>query len=84
LSAYRGSTGIRLTLQNASYLIGVDEKTEVAYIVSIHGKLTGGISSMPTAFPLDRGNLKVLHDEVLAYWRTLAPRSRTKTSAFVL
>jgi hypothetical protein len=46
-----------------TYLIGVDEKAEVAYII---------------------GNLRVLRDEVLAYWRTLAPSSRMKTSAFVL
>jgi hypothetical protein len=67
-----------------TYLIGVDEKAEAAYIVSIHGNLTGGISSMQMMFPLDRGNPRVLHDEVLAYWRTLAPSSKTKTSAFVL
>jgi len=67
-----------------TYLIGVDEKAEVAYIISIHGNLTGGISSIPTTFPLDRGNLRVLRDEVQAYWRTLAPSSKMKTSAFVL
>jgi hypothetical protein len=67
-----------------TYLIGVDERAEVAYIVSIHGNLTGGISTIPKTFPLDRGNLKVLRDEVLAYWKTLAPSSSKKTSAFVL
>ena len=56
----------------------------VAYIVSIHGNLKGGVSSIPTPFPLDRGNLKVLHDEVVAYWRTLAPSSKLKSSAFAL
>jgi hypothetical protein len=42
---------IRCTIP--TYLIGVDEKPEVAYIVSIHGNLTGGISSnspMPSLF----------------------------------
>jgi hypothetical protein len=67
-----------------TYLIGIDEKAEVAYIISIHGNLTGGISAIPTTFPLDRGNLRVLHDEVLAHWRTLSPSSKRKTSAFVL
>src|SRR3954466_2005540 len=47
-----------------TYLIGVDEKAEIAYIVSIHGKITGGISSIPTSYPLDRVNLKLLRDEV--------------------
>jgi hypothetical protein len=67
-----------------TYLIGVDEKAEVAYIVSIHGKITGGISSIPTKYPLDRGNLKILRDEVRAYWKSLAVSSKSKTSAFVL
>ncbi|MBO0801271.1 MAG: DUF4365 domain-containing protein [Blastocatellia bacterium] len=67
-----------------TYLIGVDERAAVAYIVSIHGRLTGGISSIPTTYPLDRGNLRILRDEVRAYWRTLAGTSRTKTSSFVL
>jgi hypothetical protein len=67
-----------------TYLIGVDEKAEVAYIVSIHGKITGGISSIPTAYPLDRGNLKRLRDEVRTYWKTLAVSSKSKTSAFAL
>jgi Domain of unknown function (DUF4365) len=67
-----------------TYLIGIDERAEVAYIVSIHGNLTGGISSIPTTFPLDRGNLKVLRDEVLAYWTKLAPSSKMKSSAFAL
>jgi hypothetical protein len=55
-----------------TYLIGIDERAEVAYIVSVHGNLKGGISSIATTFPLDRGNLKLLRDEVLAYWTTLA------------
>jgi hypothetical protein len=67
-----------------TYLIGVDEKAEVAYIVSIHGSLAGGISSIPTAFPLEPGTLKALYDEVPGYWRKLARSSREKTSVFVL
>jgi hypothetical protein len=67
-----------------TYLIGVDEKAEVAYIVSIHGKIEGGISSIPTTYPLDRGNLRILRDEVRAYWKTLAVSSTSKTSAFAL
>jgi hypothetical protein len=67
-----------------TYLIGVDEKAEMAYIVSIHGKIVGGISSIPTMYPLDRGNLRILRDEVRAYWKTLATSSKSKTSAFVL
>jgi hypothetical protein len=67
-----------------TYLIGVGEKAEIAYIVSIHGKITSGISSIPTAYPLDSGNLRILRDEVRAYWRTLAVSSKSKSSAFAL
>jgi hypothetical protein len=67
-----------------TYLIGVDEKAEMAYIVSIHGKIVGAISSIPTKYPLDRGNPRILRDEVRAYWKTLASSSKSKMSAFVL
>ena len=56
----------------------------MAYIVSIHGAVKGGIASIPTTFPLDAGDLKALYDEVLGYWRKLARSSREKTSVFVL
>jgi hypothetical protein len=67
-----------------TYLIGVYEKAVVAYNVSIHGKITSGISSIPTAYPLDRGNLRILRDEVRTYWKSLAVSSKTKRSAFAL
>jgi Domain of unknown function (DUF4365) len=67
-----------------TYLIGVDAKAEIAYIISIHGRIRGGISSIPTAYPLDRGNLRIWRDEVRAYWKTLAVSSKSKTSVFAL
>jgi hypothetical protein len=67
-----------------TYLIGFDEKEQMAYILSIHGKLTGSIASIPKAFPLDRGNLRILHDEVATYWKSLALSSGSKTSVFTL
>ena len=67
-----------------TYLIGVDERAEIAYIVSIHSRITGGITSIPTTYPLDSGNMRILRDEVRAYWRTLATSSKAKSSAFVL
>jgi hypothetical protein len=67
-----------------TYLIGVDERAELAYIVSIHGRIVGGISSIPMLYPLDRGILRILRDEVRAYWKTLATSSKSKMSAFVL
>ncbi len=67
-----------------TYLIGVDERNEIAYIVSIHGSIEGGVASIPRTYPLDPGNLKILHDEVRTYWKTLASGSKSKTSAFAL
>jgi hypothetical protein len=60
----------------------VDEPRAKAYIVSIHGRLTQSISSMPTAYPLDPQNLKKLWDEVRVYWRALGRAAKTKTSVF--
>src|SRR5262245_22426901 len=47
-----------------TYLIGVDEPNERAYVVSLHGKLEGPIASMPAKYPLNARNLRKLWDEV--------------------
>jgi hypothetical protein len=65
-----------------TYLIGIDEPMAKAYIVSIHGRLSKAISSMPTAYPLDCHNLKRLWEEVRAYWQSLGAMATPKTSAF--
>lgn len=65
-----------------TYLIGVDEPSAKAYIVSIHGKLTSRIGSIPSAYPLDRSNLKRLWEEVVAHWKILGGASASRTSAF--
>ncbi len=67
-----------------TYLIGVDEPAERSYIVSIHGNMAGRISSIPSMYPLDCKNLKILRDEVVAHWKTLGKASGSKTSAFVI
>lgn len=63
-----------------TYLIGVDEPAGRAYIVSVHGRRSGPISSVPTRYPLDCANLRKLWDEVKAHWGKL--RSSRKTSLF--
>jgi hypothetical protein len=67
-----------------TYVIGVDEKAEVAYIVSIHGNIPGEITSIPKKYPLDARNLKLLYDEVAAVWKTLSASSISKSSVFAL
>jgi Domain of unknown function (DUF4365) len=54
-----------------AYLIGVDEPNQAAYIVSMHGKVKGPISSIPTTHKLDAGTLTDLWTEVRKYWKTL-------------
>jgi hypothetical protein len=65
-----------------TYLIGVDELGENAYVVSIHGGLAGPITSMPSTYPLNRDNLKTLWDEVKNYWQALYPVAKTSVFTF--
>jgi hypothetical protein len=67
-----------------TYLIGIDEPAAKAYIVSVHGILKGTISSIPTSYPLDAVNLRILRDEVRAHWQILSQSSNSKSSAFTL
>lgn len=60
----------------------MDERSEDAYLVSIHGDLAGPIASIPTTYPLDPLNLKRLWDEVATYWQTLTLSASARTSAF--
>ena len=51
-----------------TYVVGIDEIEETGYIVSAnHGSPTR-ISSLPTAFQLDCGNLERLWHEVKGFW----------------
>jgi hypothetical protein len=63
-----------------TYLIGVDEPNDRAYLVSVHGRLTGSIASMPSRYPLTPRNLRKLWAEVKAHWQTLD--AAAKGSAF--
>jgi hypothetical protein len=67
-----------------TYLIGVDVVAEAAYLAAVHGKSRGRISSIPTSYPLDAGNLRILRGEVFDHWRTLEEAAIMKTSAFRL
>jgi hypothetical protein len=50
-----------------TYLIGVDERQEKAYIVAVHGSMNKKISSLSTAHELNGTSLKHLWDEVCDY-----------------
>jgi hypothetical protein len=52
-----------------TYILGVHEPTRRVFIKAIHsGTPRKGISSIPLAYELNEQNLKLLHDEVRAYW----------------
>jgi len=66
-----------------SYLIGVDEPAEVAYIAGICGHTEGSIASMPRTNPLNPKTLKQLWEEVQHFWDLLG-NTVVQTSAFAL
>jgi hypothetical protein len=64
-----------------TYLIGVDEPKDRAYVVSVHGNMSGSIASMPSRYPLTPRNLRRLWEEVTAHWGKLD--AAAKVSAFI-
>jgi hypothetical protein len=59
----------RATLVPApTYLIGIDDRDETAYIAPILEGMTDGLSSIPTTCPLDCVNLPRLYEEVEQFW----------------
>jgi hypothetical protein len=65
-----------------TYVVGVDEPAGVAYLLSVHGRRRGPISSVPTTHPLTPANLKALWAEVRDHWKVLRAASK-RTSVFV-
>jgi Domain of unknown function (DUF4365) len=51
-----------------TYLVGIDEPQEIAFILAIVEGMTDTISSLPTDFPLDCTNLPRLYAEVEQFW----------------
>jgi len=60
-----------------TYLIGIDERSEAAFIVAMLEGMTGRISSIPTTHPLDCNNLPLLYAEVKQFWSNRDMRQRT-------
>ncbi|HEX3315279.1 MAG TPA: hypothetical protein VHR72_10335 [Gemmataceae bacterium] len=52
-----------------TYLIGIDERDEKAYLTAVFGQMDTTISSMSVAHPLNCETLKALWVEVREYWR---------------
>jgi hypothetical protein len=58
-----------------TYIVGVDEGTRSAYLMSANGEHDRGLSSLPSDFPLDRRACEALWDEVNTFWQSVAPAS---------
>lgn len=60
-----------------TYLVGIDEPQEAAYVLAILDGMDQPIASIPTAFPINCTNLPRLYDEVSRFWsdRDMARRS---------
>lgn len=54
-----------------TYIVGIDEVLERAYVVSANGETLNRMPSLTTAYPLDESTLLRLRDEVRAFWARL-------------
>ncbi len=52
-----------------TYLVGIDKRQEEGYIVAILEGMTDSIPSLPTNFPLDAPNMRILWEEVRQFWQ---------------
>jgi len=53
-----------------TYIVGVDESSELAYIISANSAVTKDLPSIPISYPLDAANLAKLWSEVNNYWKS--------------
>ncbi len=53
-----------------TYVVGIDEPKEVGYILAILAGMNTGLPSLPTNFPLNCDNLRLLWEEVRQFWET--------------
>jgi hypothetical protein len=63
-----------------TYVIGIDEMEEKAYVVAAAAGMNKKISSLSTANPLNRDTLKLLWEEVRDNWKDRDMEQ--KTTAF--
>ena len=52
-----------------TYVVGVHEDEERAFIISVHGTMSEAIPSITTAYELNSDTLRRLWDEVREFWR---------------
>jgi hypothetical protein len=52
-----------------TYIIGVHEREERAFVVSVHGTMSAAIPSITTAHELNCETLRQLWEEVREFWQ---------------
>lgn len=52
-----------------TYVVGIDERQEVGYILAMLEGRTAPFASLPTNFALDGANLRLLWEEVRQFWK---------------
>lgn len=71
-----------LEIPAPTYVLGVHEPSRRVFIRSVHeGVAIKAMNSIPTANELTSSNLKVLHDEVMRFWKR--GRHKPKNSVFL-
>ncbi len=51
-----------------TYIVGIDEKEETAYLVSANGENLSAMSSIPSDFPINKSNRGTLWNEINDFW----------------
>jgi hypothetical protein len=70
IAAQKSKCKLLFELPGPTYIVGVHEPTKKAYILSVHQKPKRGVYRIPLKYELTPQNLKILHAEVKAFWRT--------------
>jgi len=60
-----------------TFVVGVHEPTQNAYILSLHARPTQGVTRIPLKNVIDFQNLKALHNEVKRFWINCAGKPTT-------
>ena len=63
-----------------TYVVGVHEDKERAFIISVHGAMSEAIPSITTAYELTSDTLRRLWDEVREFWRGHEDGARRRLS----
>ncbi|MEM7556720.1 MAG: DUF4365 domain-containing protein [Cyanobacteria bacterium P01_A01_bin.84] len=64
-----------------TYIVGIDEKEETGYLISVEGEELSAIASIPSLFPINMQNRGNLWNEVNDFW--LKCNRVKKTSQFI-